>query len=161
MPPIYIIVYVALFQPQICVVSNIKSYLCINNLVYDLDGQLLLYFPIIFIVLKKTLLLYKHYIKFTRCSIDFHKIYVVICIVSTDSNVITTMSTNYAKNLKDLLRYLTDHNYEDVCIESTDKYWILIYDVLKSIIHFSSRNMLGLYAERNLTERFLMGCESD
>ena len=38
----------------------------------------------------------------------------------------------YTKGLKNLLQWLLEHNCKDVCMESTGKYWIPVYNILES-----------------------------
>ena len=70
------------------------------------------------------------------CGIDVHKTFVVACIASTDSNGVTIYEhhrfSTYTKGLKDLLQWLLKHNCKDVCMESTGKYWIPVYNVLEN-----------------------------
>lgn len=40
--------------------------------------------------------------------------------------------STYANSLKDLLQWLFAGNCKDVCMESTGKYWIPVYNVLES-----------------------------
>lgn len=69
------------------------------------------------------------------CGIDVHKTFVVACIASTNSNGITAYKrhrySTYTKGLKELLQWLLDNNCKDVCMESTGKYWIPVYNVLE------------------------------
>ena len=70
------------------------------------------------------------------CGIDVHKTFVVACIASTDSKGVTTYESHrfstYTKGLKDLLQWLLNRNCKDVCMESTGKYWIPVYNVLEN-----------------------------
>ena len=69
------------------------------------------------------------------CGIDVHKTFVVACIASTNKQGITTYKSHrfstYTKGLKELLQWLLDNNCKDVCMESTGKYWIPVYNVLE------------------------------
>ncbi len=69
------------------------------------------------------------------CGIDVHKNFVVACIAKTDKQGITTYESHhfstYTKGLKELLKWLLDRNCKDVCMESTGKYWIPVYNVLE------------------------------
>ena len=69
------------------------------------------------------------------CGIDVHKTFVVACIASTNSKGVTTYESHrfstYTKGLKELLQWLLAHNCKDVCMESTGKYWIPIYNILE------------------------------
>lgn len=69
------------------------------------------------------------------CGIDVHKTFVVACIASTNKQGITTYKSHrfstYTKGLKELLQWLLESNCMDVCMESTGKYWIPVYNVLE------------------------------
>ena len=69
------------------------------------------------------------------CGIDIHKTFVVACIASTNPKGVTTYESHrfstYTKGLKELLQWLLDRNCKDVCMESTGKYWIPIYNILE------------------------------
>ncbi len=69
------------------------------------------------------------------CGIDVHKTFVVACIASTNSKGVTTYESHrfstYTKGLKELLQWLLAHDCKDVCMESTGKYWIPVYNILE------------------------------
>lgn len=69
------------------------------------------------------------------CGIDVHKTFVVACIASTDKQGVTSYErhrfSTYTKGLKNLLQWLLEHNCKDVCMESTGKYWIPVYNILE------------------------------
>ncbi len=69
------------------------------------------------------------------CGIDVHKTFVVACIASTNSKGVTTYESHrfstYTSGLRALLMWLLNHNCKDVCMESTGKYWIPVYNVLE------------------------------
>ena len=69
------------------------------------------------------------------CGIDVHKTFVVACIASTNKQGVTFYENHrfstYTKGLKNLLHWLLDRNCRDVCMESTGKYWIPIYNILE------------------------------
>lgn len=70
------------------------------------------------------------------CGIDVHKTFVVACIASTNDKGITTYKrhrfSTYTKGLRELSQWLCDNNCKDVCMESTGKYWIPVFNVLES-----------------------------
>jgi len=70
------------------------------------------------------------------CGIDVHKTFVVACIASTNSQGITIYKSHrfstFTKGLRELLQWLLDNNCKDVCMESTGKYWIPIFNVLET-----------------------------
>ncbi len=69
------------------------------------------------------------------CGIDVHKTFVVACIASTDKRGVTSYKSHrfstYTKGLKELLQWLLESDCKDVCMESTGKYWIPVYNVLE------------------------------
>lgn len=69
------------------------------------------------------------------CGIDVHKTFVVACIASTDFKGVTNYKrhrfSTYTSGLKELLQWLLNNNCKDVCMESTGKYWIPVYNVLE------------------------------
>ena len=69
------------------------------------------------------------------CGIDVHKTFVVACVATTNKQGVTTYDNHrfstYTKGLKELLQWLLAHNCKDVCMESTGKYWIPVYNVLE------------------------------
>ncbi|NCC62416.1 MAG: IS110 family transposase [Verrucomicrobiae bacterium] len=70
------------------------------------------------------------------CGMDVHKSFLVACIASTDSQGVTTYkSKRFSTFTGDLRRcaiWLGENNCRDVCMESTGKYWIPIYNILES-----------------------------
>ena len=70
------------------------------------------------------------------CGIDVHKTFVVACVATTNKQGITTYDSHrfstYTKGLKELLQWLLAHNCKDVCMESTGKYWIPVYNILEN-----------------------------
>ena len=68
------------------------------------------------------------------CGIDVHKTFVVACIASTIKGVTTYKRhrfSTYTKGLKELSQWLCENNCKDVCMESTGKYWIPVFNVLE------------------------------
>lgn len=69
------------------------------------------------------------------CGVDVHNTFVVACIASTNKQGVTTYKSHrfstYTKGLKELLQWLLESNCKDVCMESTGKYWIPVYNVLE------------------------------
>ena len=70
------------------------------------------------------------------CGMDVHKSFVVACIASTNEYGVTTYkSKRFSTFTGDLRRcavWLAENNCKDVCMESTGKYWIPIYNILES-----------------------------
>jgi len=69
------------------------------------------------------------------CGIDVHKTFVVACIASTKNKGVTTYKrhrfSTYTKGLRELSQWLCDNDCKDVCMESTGKYWIPVFNVLE------------------------------
>jgi transposase len=70
------------------------------------------------------------------CGIDVHKKFVVACIATTNDQLVTTYSrqrhfSTFTKDLRELAEWLLENNCHDVCMESTGKYWIPVYNVLE------------------------------
>jgi transposase len=68
------------------------------------------------------------------CGIDVHKTFVVACIAATDKGVTTYKRhrfSTYTQGLKELSQWLCENNCKDVCMESTGKYWIPVFNVLE------------------------------
>jgi transposase len=69
------------------------------------------------------------------CGIDVHKSFVVACIAATDNKGITTYKrrrfSTFTGDLRLLAQWLADNGCRDVCMESTGKYWIPVYNILE------------------------------
>lgn len=70
------------------------------------------------------------------CGIDVHKSFVVACIAKTDEKLVTTYShpkrfSTFTGDLRRLAKWLAENNCKDVCMESTGKYWIPVYNILE------------------------------
>jgi len=69
------------------------------------------------------------------CGIDVHKTFVVACIAATNNEGVTTYRSHrfstFTKGLKELAEWLKANSCSDVCMESTGKYWIPIYNILE------------------------------
>lgn len=69
------------------------------------------------------------------CGMDVHKSFIVACIASTNDNGVTTYKTKrfstFTNDLRFCARWLAENNCKDVCMESTGKYWIPIYNILE------------------------------
>ena len=69
------------------------------------------------------------------CGIDVHKTFVVACIASTNDKGVTSYESHrfstYTSGLKTLLQWLLDRNCKDVCMESTGKYWVPVFNILE------------------------------
>ncbi|EGD50458.1 transposase, partial [Thermoanaerobacter ethanolicus JW 200] len=70
------------------------------------------------------------------CGIDVHKKFLVAAIAITDSNNVTTyVKRRFSTFNSDLIKlrdWLLSYNCFEVCMESTGKYWIPIFNVLEN-----------------------------
>ena len=70
------------------------------------------------------------------CGMDVHKNFLVACIAITDDKGITIYKSKrfstYSCSLRECRDWLLKYNCKDVCMESTGKYWIPIYNILES-----------------------------
>lgn len=73
------------------------------------------------------------------CGIDVHKSFIVACIATTNENLVTTYQrkrfSTFTGDLRRFASWLTENNCRDVCMESTGKYWIPIYNILERTCH--------------------------
>lgn len=73
----------------------------------------------------------------TCCGMDVHKSFLVACIASTNEQGVTTYKSKrfstFTGDLRRCAAWLGEHNCKDVCMESTGKYWIPIYNILEAI----------------------------
>lgn len=69
------------------------------------------------------------------CGMDVHKSFVVACIASTNDYGVTTYKSKrfstFTGDLRRCAAWLAENNCKDVCMESTGKYWIPIYNILE------------------------------
>ena len=70
------------------------------------------------------------------CGLDVHKTWIFACIGITDSNKRTVYKqarfSSFTKGLQELCHWLAKYDCTDVCMESTGKYWIPVYNILES-----------------------------
>ena len=69
------------------------------------------------------------------CGIDVHKTFVIAVIAITNSQGITQYQkrrfSTFTNSLNDLKKWLEAYSCFHVCMESTGKYWIPLYNVLE------------------------------
>ena len=74
-------------------------------------------------------------LKLNCCGLDVHKTWIYACIGITDSKRRTEYRqarfSSFSKGLKELCNWLAKYNCNDVCMESTGKYWIPVFNVLE------------------------------
>ena len=95
------------------------------------DGQSL---PAPHIFLQEVLLLFKIFRK-NCCGLDVHKTWIYACIGITDTNGLTeykqTHFSSFSNSLRKLSDWLAKYSCTEVCMESTDKYWIPVFNILE------------------------------
>lgn len=74
-------------------------------------------------------------LKFKCCGLDVHKTWIYACIGITDSNNRTEYKqarfSSFTKGLNELCDWLAKYNCTDVCMESTGKYRIPVFNILE------------------------------
>lgn len=69
------------------------------------------------------------------CSLDVHKTWIYACIGITDANYRTEYKqarfSSFSKGLQELADWLAKYSCTDVCMESSGKYWIPVFNVLE------------------------------
>ncbi|MCG9969635.1 IS110 family transposase [Pelotomaculum terephthalicicum JT] len=69
------------------------------------------------------------------CGIDVHKRFLVACIATTNNQGVTTYKSSrfstYTNDLRRISAWLTSNSCTQVCMESTGKYWIPVYNILE------------------------------
>ena len=73
--------------------------------------------------------------RFNCCGLDVHKTWIYACICITDSNGRTDYKqarfSSFSKGLMELCDWLAKYNCSEVCMESTGKYWIPVFNALE------------------------------
>ena len=69
------------------------------------------------------------------CGLDVHKTWIFACIGITDTNGRTEYKqarfSSFSNGLRDLADWLAKYSCSDVCMESTGKYWIPVFNILE------------------------------
>lgn len=78
------------------------------------------------------------------CGIDVHKKFVVATIATTGDNNVTTYKTNqfntFTADLIKLRDWLSLNDCTQVCMESTGKYWIPVFNILEGTYKITLAN---------------------
>ena len=73
------------------------------------------------------------------CGLDVHKTWIFACIGITDETNRTVYHQNrfssFSKGLLELSSWLAKYNCTEVCMESTGKYWIPVFNILEKTCH--------------------------
>ena len=69
------------------------------------------------------------------CGMDVHKSFVVACIATTNDHGVTNYKSKrfstFTGDLRRCAAWLSENYCKDICMESTGKYWIPIYNILE------------------------------
>jgi transposase len=69
------------------------------------------------------------------CGLDVHKTWIYACIGITDANGLTryveSRFSSFSKGLRELACWLAEYDCKEVCMESSGKYWIPVFNVLE------------------------------
>ncbi len=72
---------------------------------------------------------------FVCCGMDVHKKFVVAAIALTDYRGVTSYVkkrfSTFNSDLNSLKKWLLSFNCTEICLESTGKYWIPIFNILE------------------------------
>jgi transposase len=75
-------------------------------------------------------------VKFHCAGIDVHKKFIAVCIATTDFKGVTTYKKKkfrtFNSDLKSCRDWLLANNCTEVCMESTGKYWIPVFNILET-----------------------------
>ena len=70
------------------------------------------------------------------CGLDVHKTWIYACVGITDANGRTEYKqarfSSFSRGLRELADWLSKHDCKDVCMESSGKYWIPVFNILES-----------------------------
>ncbi len=70
------------------------------------------------------------------CGIDVHSKFLVACIASTNDKGVTTYESSrfstFTNGLWKLSEWLCSNSCTEVCMESTGKYWVPVYNILET-----------------------------
>lgn len=77
------------------------------------------------------------------CGVDVHKTFLVATIISTDGiqpHYIKKRFSTFNGQIRSFKQWLNDHNCHDVCMESTGKYWVPVFNILEDSINVTIAN---------------------
>lgn len=73
------------------------------------------------------------------CGVDVHKTFIVATIASTNDKGITCYNNKrfdtYNDDIVKFKDWLLEHNCKGICMESTGKYFIAVYNILEDYVH--------------------------
>lgn len=77
------------------------------------------------------------------CSVDVHKTFLVSAIISTDGiqpRYLKKHFSTFNGQIRSFKHWLNDHDCHDVCMESTGKYWVPVFNILEDSINVTIAN---------------------
>ena len=79
------------------------------------------------------------------CGVDVHKSFLVATIITTVSNSFfpsykKRRFSTFNKGILEFKAWLLENNCHHVCMESTGKYWVPVYNLLEDVIHVTIAN---------------------
>src|SRR5659263_100930 len=77
------------------------------------------------------------------CGVDVHKTFLVATIITSQGFIPHYSKKRFStfnNSILKLKQWLIDNNCLDVCMESTGKYWVPVYNLLEDSIHVSIAN---------------------
>ena len=85
----------------------------------------------------------------TCCGVDVHKSFLVATIIKTtggiDPSYLKKRFSTFNNSILEFKQWLLDNDCHDVCMESTGKYWIPVFNLLEDEINVTIANMASLY----------------
>lgn len=70
------------------------------------------------------------------CGVDVHKSFLIATVISTTSGIEPKYSqkrfSTFNGDLKRFAQWLSDNHCNDVCMESTGKYWVPVFNILEA-----------------------------
>ncbi|MBK5263010.1 MAG: IS110 family transposase, partial [Peptostreptococcaceae bacterium] len=77
------------------------------------------------------------------CGVDVHKTFLVATIITTQGftpNYSKKRFSTFNSSILQFKQWLIDNNCSNVCMESTGKYWIPVFNLLEDVIHVTIAN---------------------
>ena len=77
------------------------------------------------------------------CGVDVHKTFFIATIITSVGLIpkyVKKRFSTFNSSIKQFKQWLIDNNCYDVCMESTGKYWVPIYNILEDSIHVTIAN---------------------
>ena len=94
----------------------------------------------------------------TCCGVDVHKSFLVATIIKTTSGVQPSYQkkrfSTFNNSILEFKQWLLDNSCRDVCMESTGKYWVPVFNLLEEEINVTIANtrIIRIFSFRLLEE---------